>query len=220
MVIRTGQPFEANEHLGLAGCSDSTASLLLSTTYQDLVTAPSIGLRKVNQIILTNEDASVSTDFFFKLVRSGVDYTPIQINLSPSERFLLEFPWILKTTDMIQSKVAATCVGHANASYIPFFGGNGVANFTGTTWTDMLTAAGAIDIGGVAIVNTDASTQTISIREINASSTVLWVLSKTMPPLSTWFIDPKINLPTGYKLQVKHGAALKTGSAFVSYFDL
>jgi hypothetical protein len=220
MVIRTGQPFEAHEHLGLAGYGDTTASLLLTTSYQDLVAAPASSIRRVNKITLNNEDASVGTDFYFKLVKAGADYGPIQIFLNAGEKLDLIFPWLLDSTVKIQAKVGATCVGHAIASYCKFYGGNGILNFTGTSWATLLTAAVNTNILGVMLVNTDTTIQTLSLQMIDGSSNVKGVWNKSLTQGSAWFIDLRMTLPAGYSLQVKQGTAAKTGSAFASHAEV
>jgi hypothetical protein len=221
MVIRTGQPFEAHEHLGLAGYGDTTASLLLTTSYQDFVPSPASGnIRRVNEIVLNNEDSAVGTDFYFKLVKASVDYVPVQIFLNAGERLALNFPWVFGNDVKIQAKVGATCVGHAIASYGMFFGGNGILNFTGTSWATLLTAAVNTNILGVMLVNTDTTTQTLSLQMIDGSSNVKGVWNKSLTQGSAWFIDLRMTLPAGYSLQVKQGTAAKTGSAFASHAEV
>jgi hypothetical protein len=197
-----------------------TAFLTLSTSYQDLVAAPASGVYQVSSIVLSNEDATVGTDFYLKVIRSAVDYVPIQIFLNAGERLLLAFPWKLDTNTKIQAKVGATCAGHAVASYGIWAGAAAVLNFTGTAWQTIFTASKKSVIEGACLVNNEATTQTLGLQVIDGSSNVKMLMTKTLTQGSAWFIDPAIDLPIGYALQTKQGAASKVGSAFVPYKEL
>ncbi|HAQ03011.1 TPA: hypothetical protein DCQ22_03920 [Candidatus Nomurabacteria bacterium] len=197
--------------------ASESAFLALTTAYQDLVPAPVSGVYRVDYIELSNEDATVGTDFFFKLVRSATDYTIVQIFLNAGERLKLKFPFNLSTVTKIQAKVGATCGSHAVAAYGPWEGLAAVLNFTGTAWSTLLTASAKSYLEGLLIVNNELTTQTVSYRVIDGSSNVKMTESKTLSQGSAWFIEPAISLPIGYLVQVKQGAADKAGSAYLTY---
>jgi len=196
------------------------AFLALTTSYQDLVPAPSEGTTRVDTIRLVNEDASITADFFIKIVKTAVDYTIIQRSLAPGESLTIAFPWSLDTSTKIQAKVGVSCTGKAIAAYGTFEGSAAVANFTGDSWTTVLTATVLSFIEALLITNTDATTQTVSFRIINGSSVQQMISSKQLVSNACWLLDLAVAIPAGYALQVKHGASSKTGSIFAPYKEM
>jgi hypothetical protein len=222
VAISPNQDIKSSEVKGLASIGNSNAVLTPTTSYQTLVAAPSTGCKRVNQVVIKNIDASVSADFYIKVVRSAVDYCIIKMNLAPGEKLALQFPFILSTTTSIEAKVSASCSARILASWIVFPGGMGLVNFTGTSWADALTvpAGEAYSLMGWVVTNTDTATQTISLQVIDGSSNVIYSDSRIMGPGSNWVSGINLVLSAGYKLQVKQGAASKTGSALVSYLPV
>jgi len=215
------------EMIGGAGGSDSNPNtgnaLALTTSYANLVAAPSGGVRRVAQIMLVNGDTSVSTVFYLKFIRSATDYIVIQRFLNPGESLMLEVPISLATTDSIQAKVGATCSGaRAIASYLIGSGGTGVLNFTGASFADVVTVPTGKTylIESVIVVNTYTVTDNVSVKGIDGSSNVLLLLTKKLRPGASWFIGYSPVLPAGYKIQVAHGAASQTGSIIVCYKEV
>jgi hypothetical protein len=213
---------KSTEVKGLAGVSNASAVLTPTTSYQTLVAAPSSAIRRVSQIIMKNYDAAVTAVFSIKIVRSGSDYNIISISLAPGEKFVLEFPFLLDTDTSIQGKVDVTCTGRIIASYIPFAGEMALATFTGTGWATVLTvpASHAYEMLGFVITNTDTTSQNIVIQILDASSNVIDYETRTLAPGANWFYGMTPVLLAGYKFQVKHGAASKTGAALVSYLEV
>ncbi|NMC30708.1 MAG: hypothetical protein GYA45_11630 [Pelolinea sp.] len=213
---------KSSEVKGLVGLSNSSAYLTPTTSYQELVAAPASGVRRVSQIVLKNVDESVATVFYLKLVKSGTDYIVVQIELAPYEKLVLDFPWILDTNSSLQAKVAATCSGLIVASFVTWLGGQEVANFTGTSWADLLTVPGGSTYAtlGLAVANTYTVTETVSIQVINDSSTQMFRDSKTLGPGTVWFLELNLLMGAGWKIQVKHGASSYTGSALVSWMEV
>jgi hypothetical protein len=222
VAISPNQDIKSGEVKGLANVANASAVLTPNTGYQTLVAAPTTGCKRVNQIMMKNIDASVGADFFIKIVRSATDYTVIKIYLAAGEKLLLEFPFILSTTTSIEAKVSASCTARFIASWVVFPGGMGLTTFTGTSWADVLTVptAEAYSLLGMVITNTDTSTQTISVQVIDGSSNVIHSDSRLMGPGSNWVSGFNLVLSAGYKVQVKHGAASKTGAAAVSYLPV
>ena len=219
MPLVAGQQQAVKEVLGLNAYPDSSAFLSLTNAYQDLVTAPVSGLRRINQVVLSNEDGAIGTDFYIKLVKAGVDYVPVQIFLAPGERLILDFPWILDTTIKMQAKVNVACTSHAIASYVPYYGGGALNNFTGTAWSTIFTAPSNKDILGICIVNTDTVQHVVSLQVIDGGSVVKGIWNKTLTTGSSWFLDIKMMLANGWSIQVKQDTVAVTGSGFVSYCE-
>lgn len=220
--ISPNQEIKSSEVKGLANLANTSAYLTPTTSYQALVAAPPSGVRRVNQIVMKNINASVSTTFFIKLVRSGTDYIVVQIQLAPGEKFVLDFPWILAMTDSIQAKVAATCSGLIEAGYVSWVGGMGLANFTGTSWANLLTVPEGSNYSllGLIIQNSCARTQTVSLQVIDGSSVVKYSDSKSLIPGAVWVLGLNVVIGAGWKVQVKHGAASFTGSAMASWIEV
>jgi len=201
----------------------SSTYLNLGTSYADLVAAPASGVRKVKEISMTNEDASATTDFWFKIVKSSVDYFIFKFTLAPGEKFVLEFPFYLDSTMSIQAKVTATVTGRATAAYVDISkGAMAVVNFSGTSFTDLVivTTGKTYTVLGFALVNTDVDTQTCSWQFITSGAAVKQLNTRTLPPSSSYFSEAQIVLTAGEKCQVAHGAASKTGSALISYEEV
>ncbi len=220
--ISPNADIKSSELKGLAEIPNSSAYLTPTTSYQTLVSAPASGVRRVNQIVLKNIDASVTTVFSFKLVRSGTDYVVVQFQLAPGEKFVLTFQWLLTSADSIEAKVAASCSGLIEAGYVTWLGGMDVANFTGTSWADVLTVpAGKIySMLGVVIQNSYTNTQAVSLQVLNGSSAVMYSDARTLAPGGVWFVGLPMVLGSGWKVQVKHGAASYTGSAVASWIEV
>lgn len=207
---------------GGVSAPENSIALSLTNTYQDLVPATSSGSVLVSQILMSNEDTSVTADLLIKIVRSGVDYAVIQQNLAPGESVILNFPVVLDGNTKIQAKTSVTCSAHANAAYSSISTGiMSLVNFTGNTYTDVCT----IDAGkkyvvlGVMIVNTDTTSQTINFRVLDAAAAAQYIRGKTLAPGAAWCVEPNLVMQAGWKLQVKHGAAGKLGSALVSLLE-
>lgn len=220
--ITPNQEIKSVEVKGLANVSNASAVLTPTTSYQTLVAAPASGVRRVNQIIMKNIDASVTTVFYIKIVRSGTDYVVISKSLAPGEKLVMEFPFLLDTDTSIEAKVEASCTGRIIGSYITFVGGMSLTNFTGTGWADLLTvpAGHAYELLGFVIENTDTSSQNITMQIIDGSSNVIDSETKTLGPGHAWAYGIEVVLLAGYKIQVKHGAASKTGSALASWMEV
>lgn len=203
--------------------AEVSAYLNLGTSYADLVAAPGGGARKVKEISMTNEDASVTTDFWFKLIKSTTDYFIFKFTLAPGEKFVLEFPIYLDSTMSIQAKVTATATGRATAAYVDVSkGATAVVNFSGTSFTDLVTVATGktYSVLGFAMVNTDTTTQDCSWQFITSGAAVKQLNVRTLAPSSSYFSETQLVLAAGEKCQVAQGAASKTGSALISYEEV
>lgn len=200
----------------------ATSFLSLTNSYQDLVPAPASGICRVMQICFSNKDSSVTTSFYFKIVRSSTDYLIFEIVLAPDEEFTLNCPIVLSTVDSIQAKVFATCTGYASASYLVSSGGLDLLNFTGDTFADVLTVPAGKKhlIDSVMIMNSDPTSQTVSIQIIDDSSNVKLLKRRILKSGVVWFLGVQAVLQAGWKIQVKHGAALKTGSCAITYSEV
>ena len=220
--ISPNQTVKSSEIKGLAGVPNNSVYLTPTTSYAELVAAPASGVKQVNQIVMKNTDASVTTVFYLKLVISASDYIVVSIQLAPGEKFMLNFPWILDANSSIQAKVGATCDGLIEAGTIVFVGGMGAANFSGTAWEDLLTvaAASAYATLGMILQNSYTTTQTVSVQVIDDAAAVMFTDSKTLSPGAVWVFDLNLVMAAGWKIQVKHGAASYTGSALVSYLEV
>lgn len=219
--IDAGQPYSANHLKGLGGAANSTAYLNISNIFQPLVAAPGSGVRRVNQIMLKNTDATDTDTFTLKVVKSGTDYMIIPISLAPGERLMLEFPFQLDANTSLQVKSDDGVDGIAAASYLPFTGGMALVNFTGDEFADALTVATYnVDIFGLLIANTDVDTQTIVFQVIDESSNVMYSDSKELGPSAVWLFGVNLVLSVGWKLEVKHGAAAKTGSILIPFIEV
>ena len=222
VAISPDQTIKSSEIKGLAAVPNNSVYLTPTTDYASLVAAPASGVKRVNQIVMKNIDASVTTIFYLKLVVSATDYIVITIQLAPGEKFILTFPWLLDSNSSIQAKVGASCDGVIEAGTIVFPGGMGVANFTGTDWEDVVTvaASSAYATLGMLISNSYTATQTVSLQVIDDESTVMYSDSKTLSPGAVWGFDLNLVMDAGWKIQVKHGAASYTGSAVASYLEV
>jgi hypothetical protein len=203
--------------------AEVSAYLNLGTSYADLVAEPAGGVRKVKEISMTNEDASVTTDFWFKIVKSSTDYFIFKFTLAPGEKFILEFPIYLDSTMKIQAKITASATGRATAAYLDVSkGATAVVNFTGTSFTDLATVASGKTYTalGFAMCSTDTSTQDCSWRYLTSGAAVRQLNTRTLPPSSSYFSEAQVVLTVGEKCQVAHGAASKTGSALISYEEV
>lgn len=201
---------------------NTSGYLTLTTSYQDLVSAPASGVYRATQICLSNKDSSVTTSFYFKIVRSSIDYVTFEIRLAPDEEFTLNCPIVLSPTDSIRAKVGATCTGYASASFMVSSGGTSVLNFAGDTFADALTvpAGKKYLLESLMISNSGTTTQTISIRIIDGSSNVKILKKRSVGPGSVWFIGIQSVLQAGWKVQVKHGAVALTGSCAITYLEV
>ncbi|MHC1739721.1 MAG: hypothetical protein AB9897_01275 [Anaerolineaceae bacterium] len=218
----TGQELKSEHSKGAANIGNSSAFLTPTTNYADLVAAPASGILRVNQIVIKNID-TISAVFSIKLIRSATDYTVIQITLAANERFILEFPFLLNSLTKIQAKVSVTCAARITASCVVWEGEMALAAFSGTSWTDVIGAvpAGhAYSLLGFCVQNSDPTTQTISLQIIDGSSVVKWSETRTLGSGAVWINGENVVLAAGWKLQVKHGAASKTGIANASYLEV
>ncbi len=220
--ISPGEPIKSSEIKGLAGVSNLSEFLSLTTSYQTLAAAPAAGVKRVNTIRLRNTDPTDTADFYLKLVKSATDYVPIVISLAPDEEFLLRFPFLLDANGALQAKTGAACDGLAVASSVTWLGGMEVLNFTGDSYADVLTVpVGKVySLMGMLIVNTDATSQIVSMQIIDGSSNVKWADRITLAPGAVYLQLLDMAVGAGWKLQVKHGAASKTGSAVVSWMEV
>lgn len=194
---------------------NNMAFLALTNAYQDLLPAPTYGIYRVGTIVLVNEDVSAGTDFYFKLVKAGVDYTPVQISLSPYDRLILSFPFVLDSTIKIQAKLGATLSGRATISYGRWYGSSALLNFTNYAWTTVFTATQKTHLDGVCIVNTDTVQQILRILIVDLSGQVFYTI-KTLKAGYTWILDLDTVLNTGAIVQVMAGGAGLVGSVCLS----
>ena len=216
------QVYKSSHLKGIGEIGNASTFLTPTTSYANLVAAPASGILRVNQIAIKNIDTAVTTDFYLKIVCSGTDYLVMNPSLIPGERFIVNFPFLLDSTTSIQAKVAATCAARITASCVAWEGEMGLVNFSGVSWTDVLTVPSghAYSLLAYALQNSDTASQTISLQIIDGSSNVKWSESRTLGPGEVWINDENVVLAAGWKLQVKHGAASKTGSALASYLEV
>lgn len=220
MAIKAGQQILAKDVLGLSAYPEGNSFLTLTNAYQDLVTAPVSGIKRVNHIYLENEDSTVTTDFYFKVVRSGTDYLPFVFSLAPGERLLFSFPYLLDTNTKIQAKLAATASAYASAPWTTWYGGMGVNNITGVSWASLIntTAVGsAVSLYGTAVMNTHTLTQVIGVRVVDDTLTSRFAVYKSVTPGGIWVLDLKMYLAQDWRLQFQGGVAGYAVSGVASY---
>jgi len=219
--ISESQPIESYHLKAMGGAPNACSYLSLSNAYATLVAAPASGVTLITQLLLRNND-SVNADFYFKVVRSGVDYLVFRIELAPYERLIVEFPFILDTNTSIEAKTSASISAKCVATTLKFEGGMSVANFSGTAWTDLLTvpAGKAYSILGLMLSNSYNSAQNVSFQIIDNASNVKWTDSILLNQEGTWPCGEKFVMGAGWKIQVKHGAASYTGSAVAAFIEV
>ncbi len=221
--ISPNQVIRSSEIKGLAGISNLSEYVSLTTSYQVLAAAPASGvIKRVNTVRLRNTDPTDTADFYLKLVKSSVDYVPIPFSLAPGEEFLLRFPWLLDSNCTLQVKTGTACDGQATASSVTWAGGMEVLNFTGDTFADLVTVPTGkqYELLAMLLVNTDATKQDVSLQVVDGSAAVQCSDKKSLSSSAVYFQLLDMAIGAGWKLQVKHGAALKTGSVVVSYLEV
>jgi hypothetical protein len=201
----------------------NTSYLTLTTSYQTLVSAPASGVRRIGAIELTNNDASVTPIFYIKIVRSGVDYMEIPVNIGPSQWLYIEFPFNLLPTDHIEAKISATCDAQASASFALGSGGMALVNFSGTSFTDVLTIPSGkkYAIIGILIESYYTASAIVGIQIEDGSAMKKKLKQKLLSAVTNYNPNiEKIVLPEAWKISVKHGNASATGSAVVCWEEV
>jgi hypothetical protein len=192
----------------------------ISTSYQTLVAAPSANRRKVFGLTFINQDSSVTTEFYFKLVKSAVDYFEMPVQLAPGEMFILDFPIILDTNSSLQVKAADTVDGAATATYVDNAKEySAFVAITGATWQDVLNL-GASDeyvVRNVAIINNQSTQEDMGIRVYDGVSVAKFSITRTVPANSAYFLEIDLWLANSYELEVQHSTAAYDGDCIVMY---
>lgn len=218
MAIKGGQQILAKEVLGLSGIPNGISRLSLTTNYQDFVAAPTTRTRKVNKISLVNYDSTVKANFFIKMVRSAIDYIPIQIALAPTERLDLYFPFLLNSVTKLQAKVDIAVSNYAWAGYSDWYGDGMVANITGTGYTTLSPSSDAMIPLGLVMTNTHTAAQNLLYKVLDGSSNILDFRWKSVQKGASWFIDLRQWLSVGgASVQVAAGTAAAPASVYFSY---
>jgi len=209
---------------GTAELPTVMANKALTTSYAELVAAPILGIRKVKAIIFSNNDATVTAVFYFKLIKNDTDYFIFKFRLAPGEKAALVFPIHLDYSMSIEAKVSVSCSGEAEASYLDAEDGSASAllNFTGTAFADLLVVpeAATYSLLGTALANTDMETGNCAWQLLNTEEGVMELNTRCLPPGSTAYSELPVVLSSGQSIQVKHGVAGKTGSALVTFEEV
>jgi hypothetical protein len=133
----------------------------------------------------------------------------------------LAFPFLLDTTTVLQVKSGVTVTGEAIASWVTWYGAMATLNFTGTTWTALVSASAAAEnVAGIAIQNTGTTTQVVGCRIVDGGAASKYAVYKQLAPGALWLLELRISLPLNWAVQVQQGAAGINGSAVCSTIPL